>query len=473
MNVIRPAGWLLLGVLAASAQDAAAQWPQFRGPNGSGVDSAAGYPVSFSPSSNVVWKTAVPFGQSSPVVAGGRVYLTASDGDRLQTIALDAATGRELWRHHIPRTRAQRVYHANDPASPSAAADDDGVVVFFADFGLAAYSRDGEERWTMPLGPFKSFYGMGASPILAGDLAILLCDQRSGSFIVAVERRTGRLRWKRERPEAVEGWATPMVFRPAADTAEPQLVVLGTNRLDGYALETGDPRWWMPVGSSGSMGTVVARGDTLYVTTIGSSEPGLPPFDGYVAKLDTNKDRRLSREEFSADKEMAEHFGWIDADDDGVITEAEWTLTGNLGRGDYGAIAVRPGSARGRLDAAAVLWRFQKNLPYIPAPLVYQDVLYLVKTGGIITTLDPATGRSLKEGRSTGALGEYYASPVAADGKVFVANVEGKVTVLRAAAQWEVLGVNDIGEEIHSTPALSGGRIYVRTRGTVYCFGAK
>ena len=95
----------------------------------------------------------------------------------------------------------------------------------------------------------------------------------------------------------------------------------------------------------------------------------------------------------------------------------------------------------------------------------------MVKTGGIVTSLDPATGRSLKEGRSPGALGEDHASPVAADGKVFLANVEGKVTVLKASAQWEVLGVNDLGDEIHSTPALSGGRLYVRTRGAIYCFG--
>jgi outer membrane protein assembly factor BamB len=96
----------------------------------------------------------------------------------------------------------------------------------------------------------------------------------------------------------------------------------------------------------------------------------------------------------------------------------------------------------------------------------------MVKTGGIVTTLDPATGKLLKEGRSPGALGEYYASPVAADGKVFLANTEGKIIVLRAAGEWEVLGVNDIGEEIHATPALSEGRIYVRTHDALYCFAA-
>jgi outer membrane protein assembly factor BamB len=142
-----------------------------------------------------------------------------------------------------------------------------------------------------------------------------------------------------------------------------------------------------------------------------------------------------------------------------------------LGVGDFGTIAIRPADARGKLEPAAVLWRFRKNLPYIPAPLLYQDVLYLVKDGGIITSLDVKTGQPSKEGRSPNAPGEYHASPVAADGKVFLANTEGKISVLKAAAQWELLGVNDLGEEIHATPALSGGRVYVRTRGAVYCFG--
>jgi outer membrane protein assembly factor BamB len=141
--------------------------------------------------------------------------------------------------------------------------------------------------------------------------------------------------------------------------------------------------------------------------------------------------------------------------------------------GEYGTFAVRPGAARGRLDPAAVLWRLQKNLPYVPAPLLYRDVLYLVKTGGIVTSFDPATGRVLKEGRSPDAPGDYYASPVAADDKVFLASVDGKVTVLKAGADWQVLGVNDLGEPIGATPALSGGRIYVRTKGALYCFGAR
>lgn len=464
---------VLCAALVACAATASAQWPQFRGPNGSGVDSATGYPVAFSPAKNVVWKTAIPHGQSSPVLAGGHVYLTASEGDRLLTIGLEATTGRELWRREITRTRAAKMYHANDPASPTPAADADGVVVFFPDFGLAAYTADGKDRWTVPLGPFNSFYGMAASPVIADDLVVLVCDQRSGSFLIAVDRKTGALRWKKDRAGAPEGWATPIVFRPAGTAAPAQLIVPGTTRLDAYALDSGESRWWMPLGSSGSMGTAVTRDDMLIVSTSGSTEPSMPVFDTYLAKYDNDKDGRLSLEEFAADKEMAEHFGWADADADNFITTVEWNTIRNLGIGEFGAIAIRPGKTVGRLDPTAVLWRFKKNLPYIPAPLVYQDVVYLVKTGGIITSLDAATGRPLKEGRSPDAPGEYHASPVAADAKVFLASVDGKITVLKAGSQWEVLGVNDMGEQIHATPALSGGRLYVRTRSAIYCFGLK
>jgi len=462
----------VVAILGAGASESSAQWPQFRGPNGSGVDSGTGYPVAFSPTSNVVWKAAMPYGQSSPVVAGGRVYLTASDAGKLLTISLDAATGREVWRRELTPAHSQKVYHANDPASPTPAADAEGVVVFFPDFGLAAYAADGKDRWTMPLGPFKSFYGMSASPIISGDLVVLLCDQRSGSFIVAVDRKTGKVRWKTDRPGVPEGWATPMVFRATPDTPA-QLIAPGTTRIESYSLETGESRWWMPIGSSGSMGTPVASGEVLFVTTSGGSEPNLPAFETALEKLDTDKNGRLSHKEFLADKEMGEHFGWLDENADEVIDAKEWQNIRMLGMGESGAIAIRVGQTSGKVDPASVVWRAKKNLPYIPAPLHYKNVLYLAKTGGIITSFDPMTGRVLKAGRSTDAPGDYYASPIAADDKVFVASVEGKVSVLRAGAEWQVLAVNDLGEPIHATPALGGGRIYVRTRGAVYCFGAK
>jgi hypothetical protein len=220
------------------------------------------------------------------------------------------------------------------------------------------------------------------------------------------------------------------------------------------------------------MGTPLAQGDTLLISTLGSNEPSLPTFASVLVKYDKDKDERLSLEEFRADADLGEHFGWIDENDDKIIVVEEWNKARAFDLGEWGTIAVQPGNARGQLNPNAVRWRFQKNIPYIPTPLLYQGVYYMVKTGGIITSLDPATGKVLKQGRSPDALGEYYASPVAADGKVFLANTEGKLTVLKAGAEWEVLAVNDLNEEISATPALSEGRVYVRTRGALYCFSS-
>lgn len=458
----------LLAAPSPAQQDSS--WPQFRGPNGTGVGSAAGYPVQFSPAANVAWKAAIPYGQSSPVVVDGRVYITGSDAGERVTLCLDAATGRELWRRNISVKTSTAIYRANDPASPTPAADRHGVVVFFPDFGLAAFSPAGEPRWTLPLGPFSNFYGMAGSPILAGETLILVCDQLAGSFLLGVDRHTGRQLWKTPRPGAGIGWATPVIFRPPG--GPDQLIVLGSTRLDAYYPATGEPIWWTPVGSMGSFGVPVALGSTLLVSTRGATEPYLPPFETPLAKYDKDKDGRLSTSEFSGDPDLGGHFGWIDINSDNFITATEWNETRNLGIGEFGTIALRPGSATGQIPPAAILWRFKRNLPYIPAPLLYQDVLYLVRDGGIITSLNPASGQILRQGRSPNALGEYYASPVAADGKVFLASTEGKITVLKAAPEWEILAVNDLDEQVHATPALSDGRIFIRTRSSLYCFGA-
>jgi outer membrane protein assembly factor BamB len=461
---------LSLWCVAGSGTDLLAQWPQFRGPNGAGVGDGAGYPVEFSPSTNVAWKAAVPFGQSSPVIAGQTLYVTAREGDQLLTLAIAADSGKERWRRLVPRDRVMDMYRANDPASPTPAADADGVVSFFAESGLVAYAPDGEVRWTHRMGPFVNFYGLSASPIIADGLVIQLIDQLKGSYLIALDRATGQVRWKADRPAATIGYATPIVFRPP--TGQPQVVTIGSTRLDSYDLATGAPRWWMPIGSSGSMGVALAEGDTLWMSTQGTDEPDLPQWRSALAAFDADGNGRISPAELMKDKELGEHFGWVDTNDDRSITEEEWNVARSLGAGSWGAVAIRPADARGQLPTTAVSWRMQKNVPYVPAPLLYRGVFYMVKTGGIVTTLDAATGKLLKEGRATGALGEYYASPVAADGKVYLANQDGQVSVLEAGGEWKVLAVNDLGEEISATPALADGRVYVRTRDSIYCFTA-
>ena len=222
------------------------------------------------------------------------------------------------------------------------------------------------------------------------------------------------------------------------------------------------------------MGVVLTQGDTLFLSTAGSNEPGLPQWVTALTQYDKDKDRRISRAELVADKELGEHFGWIDTSDDGFIIEAEWGVARALGLGAWGAVAVTPGAAQGQLPSTAVRWRVQKNVPYIPAPLLYQGVYYLVKTGGIVTTLDPATGTLLERGPRHGrarANTTRHPSPPTAGCTSPIS--KGRSPVLKSGGQWEILAQNDLGEEISATPALANGRLYVRTRGAVYCFASR
>lgn len=443
------------------------EWLQFRGPNGSGVAEGATVPAEFGPGKNLRWKTLMPFARSSPVVTAGRIFLTASEGEKLITISLDRKTGKVLWRRDIVPDRHMTIYRANDPASPSPVSDGKNVFVFFAEVGLISYGPDGVERWRVPLGPFNSFYGMGGSPALAGNTLVMVCDQRTNSFIIAVDTRNGKVRWKTNRNN-FEGYSTPVVYKPKTGPAE--VIVLGSNTLDAYSIETGERLWWVTQVGSYPKGVPVLNDDMVYVCAEGGDEPFLPPFEVSLKHQDKNNDRRISREEARSNAEAYEHFGWLDANNDGQVEQAEYDFVRASTVSGHGLTAVRLGG-RGDLTSSNVVWKVKKGYPNIPAPLIYQGVMYLMKEGGIATTLDPLTGKVLKTGRTPEALEEYYSSPVAADGKVFMLSASGKMTVLKAGAQWEILTMNDVGEECWATPAIAGDGIYIRTRNALYSFG--
>src|SRR5256885_10720526 len=197
----------------------AEDWSQFRGPNGTGVSATAGLPVQFGPEKNVFWKTPLPPGHSSPVLTRNRIFLTAhskdKDNHKLFVICLDRQTGKQLWQREVPRSRAGRLQNINGPASPSPVTDGENVYVFFQEFGLISFDGNGKERWKLPLGPFNMFYGFGASPILVDDKVILPIDQDSPvSYLIAVDKDNGRVRWKVDRPTVISGYSTPIVYQP-------------------------------------------------------------------------------------------------------------------------------------------------------------------------------------------------------------------------------------------------------------------
>lgn len=444
-------------------------WLQFRGPNGSGVSATVGLPVQFSPEKNLMWKTALPFGRSSPIVAADRIFLTASEGDRLITMSLDRRTGSVLWRSETPRARQMPIFKGNDAASPTPVSDGTNVYVFFAELGLISYGPDGKERWRVPLGPFNSFYGMGASPVLAGDTLVMICDQRSDSFVVAVDARNGDVRWKITRSSPVEGYATPVIYTPPVGDA--QVLVFGSHALESYALKTGERLWWVGGVGYAPKGLPVLGREMVYVSAPGGDAPVFPPYDEGLKQFDANRDGRIQRDETRSDGYIYDHFGWMDPNGDGTVDRAEFDHIWKASGAGHGLTAIRPGG-KGDMSATSIVWRVKKAYPNVPAPLLYKNVLYAVKTGGIITTLEPQTGEVLKTGRIEPAIEEYYASPVAADDKVFVVSESGKVTVLKAGGQWEILAVNDLRDDVWATPAIAQGSLYIRTRNALLAFGS-
>src|ERR1044071_3892710 len=264
------------------------EWPQFRGPNGSGVADGFTLPAEFNATKNLVWKTPVPFARSSPVVTADRIFLTASEGDKLITLALDRKTGKVLWRRDVVRARHMPIYKANDAAAPSPVSDGKNVFAFFAELGLISYGPDGKERWRVPLGPFNSFYGMGGSPVLAGNTLVMVCDHRTDSFIIAIDARNGKELWKTNRPN-FEAYSTPAIYKPKDGPA--QVIVLGSQTVDAYSLDKGERLWWVTRIGTYPKGVPVLGTDMVYVTADGADEPFLPPFEETL-KADTNKDQR-------------------------------------------------------------------------------------------------------------------------------------------------------------------------------------
>jgi outer membrane protein assembly factor BamB len=451
-----------------------AGWTSFRGDNGFGVDSSKGLPSELAPDKHVAWRTPLPLGASSPVLARDRIYLTGYENKRLVTFALDRATGAILWRRELSQPRAEALHKLNNPASATPATDGANVYSFFGDFGLVSYGPDGNERWRLPLGPFSNLHGMAASPILAGDKLIYVSDQDTDSYVLAVNKDTGKQVWKTRRPVVVHGFATPTLFTPEGGAQ--QVVIPGSYLLASYSVATGEELWTVRGLSWQIKSTGIAHQGTLYMTgwapgaDAGQSQP-LPPFEDAVAEIDANKDGKISPEELNPSKyKHGGSWGAIDLDHDGFMDARDWSFYRARRSARNVTIAVRPGGARGDLTDTHVVWRTDRNVPQVSSPLLYDGVLYVVKDGGIFTSMDPASGRVLKTARIPGAIDNYYSSPVAGDGKVYVASETGKVSVLKPGGEWEPIAVREFEENIYATPAIEGGRIYLRTTKALYCF---
>lgn len=444
--------------LAATAAD----WTQFRGPNGTGISPATNVPVEFGPAKHLTWSTEVPAGKSSPVFTADRIFLTGHDGDKLLTFAIDRRTGRMLWRHEVSRGRQERRHKLNDAAAPTPVTDGRNVYSFFADFGVVSYSADGKERWRLPLPPMPSMQGVAGSPILADGKLLLVVDQAEGSYMLALDPRNGEIMWRQERKPAPGGaYSTPVQL------SAKQVVTFSPFALENISVDTGKTLWRAAGLPPQPKASPVIGENAIYCLAksfYGDNLPSIPPFAVALEQNDRNKDGLIAKDE-APEGPAKQYFGIVDRNKDGFVNEAEWQEM---------IEAASPKSALVAFDRTGqVLWKFYRNIPDVPSPLVYQGLLYMVQNGGILSAIDPANGELVRQARLAGALGDYYASPVAAGGRIYLSSQEGKVTVVRAGRDWEILAVNDLGEDIFATPAIVDGSIFVRTSRALYRFGAQ
>lgn len=479
---------------AGTLSAAAPNWPQFRGPNASGVADDARPPVQFGPGSNEVWKVPVPPGISSPVVWGDRLFLTAVENSKLLTLAFDVRDGRELWRKAAPAETIEPCHRFSSPAASTPCTDGERVYVYFGSFGLLAYDFSGKEAWRRPFDRLPSEYGTATSPVLAGGQLILQRDGDStNSQLVAISPATGRTLWESPRPLAGSCYSTPMVWRH--DDIE-ELIVQGKGRVAAYSLEGGEPKWWVRGWGFSAVTTPVAGDGVLFAGGSGMgdpSEPADPLFDWarLIANHDANRDGQIAidempksvvwhiRKEIPIDvpgngfplRDMMAFF--VDADKDGVVTMAEWDASDAFAKDKFNAdrfVAIRPGGLQDS-TTSHVRWESTKGLPEMPSALFYRGRLGFVRDGAMWTLIEPATGRRVLDRERLGIGGQFSASPIAANGFIYAVNTSGTFAVLRAGDTLDVVAVNRLGEGVQCTPAIAGDRIYVRGGQHLWAFG--
>jgi outer membrane protein assembly factor BamB len=451
------------------------EWTRFRGPNGTGISPSTNLPVEFGPDKNVVWKTQLPPGHSSPVLTRNRIFVTASEDDKLLVIGLDRNTGKILWKNEVPRPRKDRLQRPNGPASSSPVTDGENVYAFFQDFGMISFNALGKERWRLPMDSFRILFGFGASPIIVDDKIILPADQDTTSYLIAIDKDSGKVKWKVDRPGVISGYSTPAVYQPK--NGPKQIIMAESFQLSAYSPQDGK-RLWHVRGLACEMKSVPSLGDdVLYINGWGlpENQPGLqiklPPLAEVMAGYDMDKDGKLSPNEMPNEKlKNKNYFSVFDVDQDGKLNDREYEICRAVMAAENGLLSIKLGG-QGDMTASAIRWKYQKPVPQVPSTLLYQGALFMVNDSGILISFDPATGDVIKQGRLKGAIDKYFASPVGADGKVYLISQDGTVSVVKAAGDWEVLSVNQLGDEVFATPAISEGKIYIRTKSMLYCFG--
>jgi outer membrane protein assembly factor BamB len=310
---------------------------------------------------------------------------------------------------------------------------------------------------------------------MAEDKVILVVDQNLDSYIIAFNKQTGERVWKTARPEAQTGHSTPIVYKPKG--GDTQILVPGSFLLTAYSAQSGDKLWWTG-GLCFEMKSVpVITDKLLFINGYGSplnqpeNQVKLPSFQEALKKYDADKDGKLTQEELPQEPV----YSWVDFVDlakDGFIEAEDWSFFQAALASLNGMLAIRLGG-KGDMTKHNIVWSYRRSVPQLPSPLLYKNVLYMINDGGHVTTFKPESGEVINEGRIRRSGSKFYASPVAADNKVYIVSLKGKITILKPDGSLDVLAQSDLKEDCYATPAIDNGRIYLRTVNTLYCFGSK
>lgn len=434
----------LAAILGTTA--AAADWPQWRGPHGSGISDEKNLPERWSATDNVAWTAPIGgLGVSTPIVSGNKVFVTsqigagvrrpgnhprlaqgpdaASAGERALTApraappddrtvfvveAFNRADGRRLWGFRfVADGPLAGVHDKHNLASPSPVTDGQMVYAWFGTGQVVALDMNGKMVWERHLGkentPFEINWGHASSPMLFQDSLILLCDHSPASYLLAVDKKTGKDRWKADRGRGRSSYSTPFLVQASSG---PELIVNSSQRVDAYDPRTGEFLWHVG----------------------GSSQFPIP----------------------------------VPTFHDGVVY-----LSRGYRSGPY--MALRPGG-RGDVSSSHVVWQVNTGAPYISSLVYDSGLVYMANDVGAITVIDAATGNKVWQERVGGL---FSASPVAADGKIYFVSETGETIVMKSGREPKILARNDLGARLIASLAISNGQLFLRGDDTLFCIGKK
>ena len=463
----------------------AEDWPQFRGPNCSGVSTAQGpLPDKFSSTEHVKWVAKLGDGIGCPVIASGRVFTSAMvDEKTVGLYAFDAVSGEQLWMRSWPVGDVDEIHLTNSHAYTTPAADADRVYFYFTTLGMVSVdAKTGADVWqqTLPVPYFVFKWGAGMSPVLHDGVVYFVQDDDLHPAMYAFDSKTGTVLWKDDRNDMAVNYSHPVICH--TDHGD-EVVVAGTGLLVGYHPRTGERLWQARTLLRNIKTTPVCHDGVIYISL---QSKGIA--SQWLASIDQaetgNSDNKITKDEVQAffgkrpvpEAFYKKTFDRGDTDKDGDLEGEELDVAFLAPNNRAGAsfssetpadefvMAVK-GGGRGDVTATHLLWKhYTKHTDHIVSPLVVNNRMLLVKEGGIATCFDTAEGKSVFGPARINNAANYFASPVYGDGKIYIASENGSIVVLQDAPELKILAVNDMGDPVLGSPAIADGALFVRTR---------